>query len=65
MAIATALGFLGIVFFIASNPAFEMLSLSQRYAAAVAIRSTKPRRPTTDAPPAVRHLGPCSPTWDS
>jgi hypothetical protein len=42
MAIATALGFLGIVFFIASNPAFEMLSLSQRYAAATteAQRST-------------------------
>jgi hypothetical protein len=34
MAIATALGFLGIVFFIASNPAFEMLSLSDQYAAA-------------------------------
>jgi hypothetical protein len=34
MAVATVLGFLGIVFFIASNPAFEMLSLSQRYAAA-------------------------------
>lgn len=34
MVIATALGFLGIVFFIASNPAFEMLSLSDRYAAA-------------------------------
>jgi hypothetical protein len=34
MAIATALGFLGIAFFIASNPAFEMLSLSQRYAEA-------------------------------
>jgi len=34
MAMATVLGFLGIVFFIASNPAFEMLSLSQRYAEA-------------------------------
>lgn len=34
MAVATALGFLGIVFFVASNPAFEMLSLSQRYAEA-------------------------------
>jgi hypothetical protein len=34
MVIATALGFLGIVFFITSNPAFEMLSLSDRYAAA-------------------------------
>lgn len=34
MAIATACGLLGIVFFIASNPAVEMLSLSQRYAAA-------------------------------
>jgi hypothetical protein len=34
IAIATALGFLGIVFFIASNPAFEMLSLSDQYAAA-------------------------------
>jgi hypothetical protein len=42
MAIATALGFLGIVFFIASNPAFEMLSLSDGYAAATteAQRST-------------------------
>lgn len=42
MAIATTLGFLGIVFFIASNPAFEMLSLSQRYTAATteAQRST-------------------------
>jgi len=42
MAIATALGFLGIVFFIASNPAFEMLSLSERYAEATteAQRST-------------------------
>jgi hypothetical protein len=42
MAIATALGFLGIVFFIASNPAFEMLSLSDQYAAATteAQRST-------------------------
>lgn len=35
MAIATSFGFLGIVFFIASNPAFEMLSLSARYSAAV------------------------------
>jgi hypothetical protein len=34
MAIATALGFLGIAMFIASNPAFEMLSLSNHYAAA-------------------------------
>ena len=42
MAMATALGFLGIAFFIASNPAFEMLSLSDRYAAATteAQRST-------------------------
>jgi hypothetical protein len=32
--IAVALGFLGIVFFIASNPAFEMLSLSVQHAAA-------------------------------
>jgi hypothetical protein len=32
--IAVALGFLGIVFFIASNPAFEMLSLSEQHAAA-------------------------------
>lgn len=42
MAIATAFGFLGIVFFIASNPAFEMLSLSDQYAAATteAQRST-------------------------
>jgi hypothetical protein len=32
--IAIALGFLGIVFFIASNPAFEMLSLSDQHAAA-------------------------------
>lgn len=34
MLIATALGFVGIVFFIATNPAFEMLSLSEKYAAA-------------------------------
>ena len=34
MVIATALGFLGIVLFVASNPAFEMLSLSDRYSAA-------------------------------
>lgn len=34
MAIATALGVAGIVLFIASNPAFEMLSLSSKYAAA-------------------------------
>jgi hypothetical protein len=42
MAIATAFGFLGIVFFIASNPAFEMFSLSDQYAAATteAQRST-------------------------
>jgi len=42
MAIATALGFLGIAFFIASNPAFEMLSLSDPYATATseAQRST-------------------------
>jgi hypothetical protein len=32
--IAVALGFLGIVFFITSNPAFEMLSLSDQHAAA-------------------------------
>ena len=42
MAIAMALGFVGIVLFIASNPAFEMLSLSNQYAAAAtdAQRST-------------------------
>ncbi|HEX9075818.1 MAG TPA: DUF4386 family protein [Anaerolineae bacterium] len=34
MLIATALGFVGIVFFITTNPAFEMLSLSEKYAAA-------------------------------
>lgn len=34
MAMATALGLLGIAFFIASNPAFEMLSLSDQYAGA-------------------------------
>jgi hypothetical protein len=34
MAIATALGLLGIAMFIASNPAFEMLALSNQYAAA-------------------------------
>lgn len=34
MAAAAALGLLGIALFIASNPAFEMLSLSDRYAAA-------------------------------
>lgn len=34
MATATALGVVGIVLFIASNPAFEMLSLSDQYAAA-------------------------------
>ena len=34
MAVATAFGFLGIVFFVASNPAFEMLALSDQYAAA-------------------------------
>lgn len=34
MAMATALGVVGIVLFIASNPAFEMLSLSDQYAAA-------------------------------
>jgi len=34
MVIATALGFFGIAFFIASNPAVEMLSLSNQYAAA-------------------------------
>jgi len=32
--VATALGFLGVAFFIASNPAFGMLSLSSQYAAA-------------------------------
>ena len=42
MAVATALGFLGIVFFVASNPAFEMLVLSERYAAA----STEAQRAT-------------------
>jgi hypothetical protein len=42
MTIATALGFLGIAFFIASNPAFEMLYLSDQYSAAAteAQRST-------------------------
>ncbi|HXF35928.1 MAG TPA: hypothetical protein VNO17_01955 [Actinomycetota bacterium] len=42
MVVATALGFLGIVFFVASNPAFHLLSLSQRYAQAAnaAERST-------------------------
>lgn len=42
LTIATALAFLGIVFFITSNPAFEMLSLSGQYAAAAtdAQRST-------------------------
>jgi hypothetical protein len=42
MALATTLGLLGIALFIASNPAFEMLSLSDRYAAATtdAERST-------------------------
>jgi hypothetical protein len=34
MLMATALGFLGVVMYIASNPAFEMLSLSNHYAAA-------------------------------
>jgi hypothetical protein len=34
MMIATSFGFLGIVFFVASNPAFEMLTLSERYTAA-------------------------------
>jgi hypothetical protein len=34
MAIATALGLLGIALFITSNPAFEMLSLSDQYAGA-------------------------------
>ena len=34
LAIAIALAFLGIAFFIVSNPAFEMLSLSNQYAAA-------------------------------
>jgi hypothetical protein len=34
MAIATALGLLGIVFFIATNPAIAMLSLNDRYAVA-------------------------------
>jgi hypothetical protein len=34
MAIATALGIVGIILFITSNPAIEMLSLSDRYAAA-------------------------------
>jgi len=34
MLMATALGFLGIVMYIASNPAFEMLSLSNQHAAA-------------------------------
>jgi hypothetical protein len=32
--VATTLGLLGVAFFIASNPAFEMLSLSNQYAAA-------------------------------
>ena len=34
MLIATALGFVGIILFIVANPAVEMLSLSDRYAAA-------------------------------
>jgi hypothetical protein len=34
MAIATVLGLVGVVLFIASNPAVEMLALSDRYAAA-------------------------------
>lgn len=34
MLIASALGFVGIAFFIAANPAFEMLALSDKYAAA-------------------------------
>lgn len=34
MALATTLWFVGLVLFIASNPAFEMLSLSEGYAAA-------------------------------
>jgi hypothetical protein len=34
MLMATALGFLGIIMYIASNPAIEMLSLSNQYAAA-------------------------------
>jgi len=34
MAIGTALGLAGLVLFIASNPAFQMLSLSDQYAAA-------------------------------
>lgn len=34
MAIATALGFVSLVLFVASNPAFEILSLSNQYAAA-------------------------------
>src|SRR5574337_406871 len=42
VAIATGLGFVGLVLFIASNPAFELLSLSNQYAAAAtdAQRST-------------------------
>jgi hypothetical protein len=42
MAIATALGLLGIALFVTSNPAFEMLSLSDQYAGAAtdAQRST-------------------------
>jgi hypothetical protein len=34
IAIASALAFIGIIFFIASNPSIEMLSLSDRYVAA-------------------------------
>jgi hypothetical protein len=34
MALATALGLVALVLFIASNPAFQMLSLSEQYAAA-------------------------------
>ncbi len=33
MIVATALGFLGVIFYVATNPAFEMLSLSEKYAA--------------------------------
>ena len=35
MVVATALGFTGIMMYIASNPAVEMLSLSEKYAAAI------------------------------
>ena len=47
MAIATTLWLVGLALFIASNPAFEMLSLSQGYAAATTepMRSDRPSWP--------------------